>query len=114
MLVAPCGRVVNVDSKLWSARGVVRLGRGRLWHGQADRTAALGVVLHESRLVSRAVGARVETVVVVHNAPMVGGGLAVDGLLPLLRSLAGRPDPGRARAVAERATAVLPRYREGG
>lgn len=128
VLVAPCGRlVVNVDSKLWSGRWPVHPGElgGGLWHGRVDRGRSLAAVRRESELIGRVVGrrVRVETVVAVHRAPVIdrgfvtGGGVWVmpaERLLPVLRSLTGRPNPTRAWALAQRAEVVLPRYGERG
>jgi hypothetical protein len=122
ILVPQCGTfAVLVDSKLWSAkRGVVHGEGGRLWHGGEDRQRAMSAVRHEAQLLGAALGVPVAVVVVVHSAPVQGGRFTLGGvevleaarLLPALRSLVRRRDPGRAHALAMAAYA-LPRYVEG-
>ncbi|MFD8384307.1 nuclease-related domain-containing protein [Streptomyces sp. NPDC059679] len=122
VLIAPSGRAFMPDSKMWHARNRarVRLVRGRLVHGDADKDRQVDGVLTEARLVGQALETAVTPIIAVHNAPVEGGGFIVRGvpvvpadrLVELLRRNAGRPDPARARALAERARAVLPRYVE--
>lgn len=124
VLIPPCASfVVNVDSKLWSKhRGPVGAHRGRLVHGDEDRHGAIGSVLYEFRRIAGALGVPVVSVIVVHSAPVASGRFTLDGvevvraslLVPLLRSLVGRPDPKAAAALAERAGRALLRYVEGG
>lgn len=124
VLVAPSDRVFLVDSKMWNARGrargLVRVVRGRLVHGDVDKDRQIKTVLAEAECVGRALGAAVTPLIAVHNAPVDGGGFVLRGVLvvpadrlvELLRRNAGTPDPARARALAERAGQVLPRYVE--
>lgn len=122
VLVAPSGRVFLVDSKLWHGRARVRVVGGQLAHGNVGKAKEVDTLLFETRLVERALGAVVTPLIAVHNAPVDGGGFIVRGvpvvpadrLVELLRRNAGRPDPARARALAEQARRVLPRYVEGG
>lgn len=122
VLVSPGARVLLVDSKLWHSRdrARVRVVRGRLVHGDVDKDRQVDGVLMEVRLVGQALGTAVTPIIAVHNAPVDGGGFVLRGvpvvpadrLVELLRRNAGRPDPVRARALAERARRVLPRYVE--
>ncbi|CAM5494439.1 hypothetical protein SANTM175S_01237 [Streptomyces antimycoticus] len=98
----------------------MRVVGGRLAHGDVDKAKEVEKVLFETRLVERALGVAVTPLVAMHNAPVDGGGFIVRGvpvvpadrLVELLRRNAGRPDPVRARVLAERARRVLPRYVE--
>ncbi|MGW5691510.1 nuclease-related domain-containing protein [Streptomyces asiaticus] len=120
VLISPGARVLLVDSKMWHRRARVRVVRGRLVHGNVDKDRQVDGVLTEAELVGRALGAAVTPLIAVHNAPVDGGGFVLrdvpvipaDRLVELLRRNAGRPDPARARALAERARRVLPRYVE--
>jgi hypothetical protein len=124
VLLPPSGAcLVLVDSKLWSARrGPVAVRGGRLVHGQADRQSAMDAVLHETRILGMELEVPVVTIIAVHNAPVAGGQFTLQGvevleasrLVPVLRRLAGRPDPGRFQELAAAADAALPRYVEGG
>ncbi|MFE7780338.1 nuclease-related domain-containing protein [Streptomyces nigrescens] len=125
LLVSPDTQVFTLDSKLWAARDeqrqprVVHLDGGRLMHGKADRDRQVDTALWETGEVSKALGVPVTPLIVVHNAPVDGGGFHVRGvavfpadrLLELLRHNAvGQPDPVEARRLAELAAARLPRY----
>ncbi|MFF2571122.1 nuclease-related domain-containing protein [Streptomyces sp. NPDC058084] len=130
-LVAPSGRVFTVDAKLWSRDATVRASNGRLLHGERHYDRVLRSVLFETRQIEAALQEalrghgrrciRVTPLVAVHNAPVADGGFVLEGvrvipagrLLPLLRSLAGAPDPAWARTVALAADRILPRYVEG-
>ena len=122
VLVAPSTRVFLVDSKLWHRRARVRVVRGQLAHGDVGKVKEIDTLLFEKQLVERALGTTVTPLIVMHNAPVDGGGFIVRGvpvvpadrLVELLRGNAGRPDPAAARRMALRAHAVLPRYVEGG
>lgn len=127
VLIPPCGGfAVNLDSKLWSKhRGPVSRRGDRLMHGGErgeDRTRTLESVMYESRELAKLVNVRVVPIVVVHSAPVQGGKFVLGGvrvlgaplLLPVLRSLAGAPDPMAFLELAVRANARLPRYVEGG
>ncbi|WP_050800434.1 nuclease-related domain-containing protein [Streptomyces himastatinicus] len=124
VVVAPSGRVFLVDSKMWNARGrargLVRVVRGRLVHGDVDKDRQIKTVLAEAECVGRALGAAVTPLIVVHTAPVDGGGFVLRGvpvvpagrLVELLRGNTGRPDPAAARRMALRANVKLPRYVE--
>ena len=120
VLISPGARMLLVDSKMWHRRARVRVVRGRLVHGDADKDRQVDGVLTEARLVGQALETAVTPIIAVHNAPVDGGGFIVRGvpvvpadrLVELLRRNAGRPDPVRARVLAGRARAVLPRYVE--
>lgn len=128
VLISPEARVFLVDSKLWHRRATVHVVGGELRHGGEDRSKAIRSVRFEASLLYRSLtrGAQMEVpvtpIVAVHNAPVAGGGFAVQGvsvipashLVSLLRAAAGRPDPGRVRALAVVADRVLARYREPG
>ncbi|WP_330479928.1 NERD domain-containing protein (plasmid) [Streptomyces platensis] len=123
LLVGPDGQVFTLDTKLWAARDeegqprVVHLEGGRLKHGDADRDRQVDTALWETGEVSKALGAPVTPLIVVHNAPVEGGGFHVRGvsvfpadrLLELLRhNASGRQDPREALRLAERAEVRLP------
>ncbi|WP_331756675.1 NERD domain-containing protein [Streptomyces decoyicus] len=119
LLVGPDGQAFTLDTKLWSARYRVRLVGGRLMHGDADRDRQVDTALWETGEVSKALGVPVTPLVVVHNAPVDGGGFHVRGvavfpagrLLELLRHNAvGRSNPREARRLVELAEARLPPY----
>ncbi|MGY0065174.1 nuclease-related domain-containing protein (plasmid) [Streptomyces sp. LZ34] len=120
VLVSPGGRVLMPDAKRWHNRARARAVRGRLMHGNVDKDDQVDSVEYEAGLVSVALGVPVTAIIAVDNAPVEGGGFIVRGvpvipadrLVELLRRNAGRPDPVRARALAERARAALPRYVE--
>jgi hypothetical protein len=120
ILISPGARVLMPDSKLWHRRARVRVVHGRLMHGDADKDRQVGGVLLEAEMIGRALGVPVTPIIAVHNAPVDGGGFVLrdvpvipaDRLVELLRRNAGRPDPARARVLAERALRVLPRYVE--
>ena len=122
VLIAPSGRVLLVDSKLWHRRGDahVRVVGGQLAHGDISKDKEIDTVLFETRLTEQALGVTVTPLITMHNAPVDGGGFVlrgvpvvpVDRLVELLRRNAGRPDPAAARAMALRADAKLPRYVE--
>jgi hypothetical protein len=121
--ITPCGRAIGGDSKLWSARpdrggGEVRLESGRLVCGTQDKDGQVDTARKETDTVARLLGVPVVSLIVVHNAPVAGGGfrvrgvhvLSADRLLDVLRSATGGPDPVRARRLAELAAARLPSY----
>ncbi|WP_062214688.1 nuclease-related domain-containing protein [Streptomyces sp. NBRC 109706] len=122
LVISPCARVWMPDSKRWSARtGTVHARRGRLYRGSEDWTRALDSVEYEAREVSRALGGvTVTPVIVVHGAPVAGGGITVRGvriiptagLLAELRAGTTTPAPPAARQLADRARAALPSYQE--
>lgn len=123
VLIAPSGRVFLVDSKMWHRRNQARVyvARGRLIHGSVDKDGQVDGVLNEAEKIGVALGGvAVTPLIAVHIAPVDGGGFVLRGvpvvpadrLVELLRRNAGRPDPARARALAERARQVLPRYVE--
>jgi hypothetical protein len=128
VLAPPCGRfVVLVDSKLWSKRWPVRVVRGCLRHGDADRSGAVKALQYEARVLGRELAAQgvrvpVVPVMVVHSAPVAGGEFEVEGirvveagrLLPLLRGMAGPGDAVAFDRLRAAGGAVLPRYVEGG
>lgn len=122
VLISPGARVLMPDSKMWHRRARVRVVNSRLMHGDVDKDRQVDGVLYEAKLVQRALGVPVTPLIAVHNAPVDGGGFVLRGvpvvpadrLVELLRRNAGRPDPARARALAEQARRVLPRYVEGG
>lgn len=122
VLVAPSARVLLVDSKMWHRRARVRVVGGQLAHGNVGKAKEVDTLLFETRLAERALGGAVTPLIAMHNAPVDGGGFIVrdvpvvpaDRLVELLRRNAGAPDPVRARALAERARQVLPRYVERG
>jgi hypothetical protein len=110
-------RVFLVDSKLWSGRYPVHVVGGSLLHGRVNRDRAVRSLLYEAELVSRAVGVPVQPVIAMHNAPVAGGGLFVEGIpvVPagrLVEVLRANDDPGRGRdaALAARVRKVLPPY----
>lgn len=118
VLIEPAGTfAVLVDSKLWSARYPVGAVGGRLMHGRQDRDHCIRSVQFEADLVAKALGVRVAPIIAVHNAPVLGNGFEVRGVLvvpaarlvPVLQSGAGRRSP-RAEALAAKAATVLPRY----
>lgn len=124
VLAAPSGDVlVVVDSKLWSRRrGTVRRDAGGgLRHGGEDRQQAVRSLEFEAGRVEEAFGVPVVAVMCVHSAPVAGGRFTVgpvvvvagDGLLTVLRGVAGRPRPEAAERLALRVDAGLPRYVEG-
>jgi hypothetical protein len=119
VLVGPDGQVFTLDTKLWSGKWRVRLVGGWLAHGDADRDRQVDTALWETGEVSKALGGiQVTPLIVVHNAPVEGGGFHVRGvavfpadrLLELLRRNTGQPDSVRARRLAELAAARLPSY----
>ncbi|NUS25083.1 MAG: NERD domain-containing protein [Streptomyces sp.] len=118
VVVSPGARVFLVDSKLWSAKtGLVRVEGGRLWHGRRYADKAVDSLLFEQVMVSRALRAPVQPVVVVHNAVVAGGGFKVrevpvvpaSRLVELLRANDEPVNPG-ALWLAQTAAAVLPPY----
>lgn len=120
VLISPGGRVLMPDAKRWHNRDSVRPVRGRLMHGNVDKDDQVDGVEYEAGLVGAALRVPVTAVIAVDNAPVEGGGFVLRGvpvvpadrLVELLRRNAGAPDPARARALAERARQVLPRYVE--
>lgn len=128
VMVPPCGDlVVLVDSKLWSWHHPVTQVRGELRHGDRDRdrqyaARSLRSVVYETRVLGELLGVRVVPVIAVHSAPVAGGGFTIGDvtvieagrLVPLLRSVAGRPDRGAFEVLASLAGAQLPRYVERG
>jgi hypothetical protein len=122
VLVSPGARVFMPDSKMRHARARIRAVRGRLMHGDVDEDRQIDGVLTEARLVGQALGVPVTPLIAVHVAPVDGGGFVLRGvpvvpadrLVELLRRNAGAPNPVKARELALRANAVLPRYVEGG
>lgn len=131
VLIPPgAGLVVLVDSKLWSRkRGEVRrTAGGQLRHGGEDREGAVESLRYETRVLSEQLGragagVKVVPVIAVHSAPVSGGRFMLDGsitvieaagLLGLLRSWAGEPNPRAFKRLAAAADSVLPRYGQGG
>jgi hypothetical protein len=125
VLVPPSGDVlVLVDAKLWSRRrGPVRRSmRGELRHGGEDRQGAVRSLVYEAGVLQRLFGVPMVAVMCVHSAPVAGGRFCVgpvtvvqaQGLLPVLRGVAGRPAPAAAAALAAAVKAQLPRYVEPG
>lgn len=134
LLPPGAGLLVVVDSKLWSARrGPVHRARdGRLMHGVEDRESAARALRFEAQALAGALGGAgvlvpVVPVIAVHGARVTGGRFMLDGggdrgvtvieasgLVGLLRSWAGEPDPRGFVALAAIADRVLPRYVEGG
>lgn len=123
LLIGPDARVWMPDSKWWSARaGTVHARRARLYRGSEDWTdRVLDSVGHEAREVSHALGGvTVTPLIVVHGAPVAGGGITVRGiriisasaLLAELRAGTTTPAPPAARQLADRARAALPPYQE--
>ncbi|MGY5127341.1 nuclease-related domain-containing protein [Streptomyces nigrescens] len=125
LLVGPDGQVFTLDTKLWAARDgarrpmMVHVVRGRLTHGVRDRDRQVDTALWETGEVSKALGVPVTPLIVVHNAPVDGGGFHVRGvavfpadrMLGLLRhNTNGRPDPREAQRLAQLAEARLPAY----
>ena len=119
LLVAPDGRVFTLDSKLWSAKWPIRAERDRLFHGRVDRDDwSIRPALRETELVERALGVPVTPLIVVHNAPVEGGGFHVRGvsvfpadrLVELLRHNIGRPNPREVRRLVQLAEVRLPPY----
>ncbi|MFG2532771.1 nuclease-related domain-containing protein [Streptomyces sp. NPDC048516] len=119
VLVGPDGQVFTLDTKLWSGRfGFrVRLAGGRLTHGDHDRDRQVDTALWETDQVSKALGGvHVTPLIVVHNAPVDGGGFRVRGvavfpadrLLELLRRNVGPADPCGALLLARLAEVQLP------
>ncbi|BCK74069.1 hypothetical protein Srufu_080220 (plasmid) [Streptomyces libani subsp. rufus] len=118
LLVAPDGQVFTLDSKMWSGKWRVQLVGGRLVHGERDYDQQVDTALWETEKASRALEVPVTPLVVMHNAPVDGGGFHVRGvavfpadrLVELLRRNTGRPRPGEARRLASRAAERLPSY----
>ncbi|QLJ06800.1 NERD domain-containing protein (plasmid) [Streptomyces sp. NEAU-sy36] len=116
VLVSPGGQLFLVDSKLWSGRYPVYERGGTLWHGSADRGQSVRSVLYEADLVARAVGAAVQPVIAMHNAPVAGHGFFVQDvpvvpaarLVEVLRGNDGPRNRVAAAALGWRAAAVLP------
>ena len=122
--VTPCGRAIGCDSKWWTARtdlggGEVSLVGGRLVHGSRDVDRQVDTARKETETVARLLGVPVASLIVVHQAPVrpaagfeVRGVLVVPAprLVEVLRGYVGRPDPVRARRLAELAAARLPSY----
>ena len=120
LLFSPRCVVVLPDSKLWSARYRVRVVDGRLLHGQLDVTSRLDGIRYEAAAVARLLGVPVVPLVVVHGAPVDGGGLVLDGirivpadrLLPVLRALDQVPAQRPPARLPQRAASLLPPYLE--
>lgn len=119
VLVAPDGRVFTLDTKLWSGRFRVRVLGGRLVHGDYDRDRQVDTALWETAQVSKALGGvEVTPLVVVHNAPVDGGGFHIRGvavfpadrLVALLRANVGPVDRAGAVLLARLAEIRLPSY----
>lgn len=118
IVISPAARVYVVDSKLWTANERVHAPDGHLMHGSDSRAQSVRSLLFETKLVERALGHPVQPLMVMHNAPIVGGRLVVEGIpvMPasmLVQALVfndGVRDPG-ALPLAERADRVLPPYR---
>ncbi|MFE1767252.1 nuclease-related domain-containing protein [Streptomyces angustmyceticus] len=119
ILVGPDGQVFTLDTKLWSGKWWVRVVGGRLVHGDHDRDRQVDTALWETAEVSKALGGvRVTPLVVVHNAPVEGGGFRVRGvsvmpadrLLELLRHNVGPADPCKAAVLFRLAEIQLPSY----
>lgn len=121
LLIGPDARVWMPDSKQWSSRtGEVHTRRGRLYRGNQDWTGlVLDSVEHEAREVSRALGGiAVTPLIVVHGAPVAGGGITVRGiriipasaLLAELHASTSTQNPRAARQLADRARRTLPAY----
>ncbi|GCD40847.1 nuclease-related domain-containing protein [Streptomyces paromomycinus] len=118
VLVAPCGCVCLVDSKLWHRRASVYAAGGRLMHGRDNRDRHVDRAQFEGRCIGQAVKCPVAVLIAVHNAPVEAGGFTLRGVLVLpaehlaeaLRHICGQPDPARARRVAAAVDTLLPPY----
>ncbi|MFG2734404.1 nuclease-related domain-containing protein [Streptomyces harbinensis] len=122
LVVTGCGRLLLVDSKLWSGRYRISITRdGRLLHGTHDRTKSLNSARYEAEQVSAALGGvPVGIIIAVHRAPIADGAITTaDGIriipaaaLPdTIRALSGRARPSAARRLAEQADRALPPHR---
>ncbi|MEW9521867.1 nuclease-related domain-containing protein [Streptomyces tubercidicus] len=118
VLISPAGVLLVLDSKMWRRDWPVRLEGGRLMRGPRDET---GDAEKAGAIAARAAAAlglsRPTCLLVVHNAPVAGGGFHVgdvsvipaDRLLELLRHNAnGRSNPREALRLAQRAEVRLP------
>lgn len=137
VLITPAGNVVVVDAKLWHRRAEVRTDGSSLHHGDKDYSRTLRSLRAEKSRIQEALWdalrdqgygleqirrLSVTALIAMHNAPVAGGGFMVDGirivpaerLLPVLRDLAGDPDPMWSDTVAAVASKTLPRYGAGG
>ncbi len=115
LVVTPGGELFLIDSKNWNRRATVHASHGRLWHGQVQRDKCLSSLRFEAERIATATGVRVWRLIVVHTAPVAGDGFEVDGvevvpadrLLKTLHAHGGRPDAGKAAAVARRVDARI-------
>ncbi|MFI9463793.1 nuclease-related domain-containing protein [Streptomyces xiamenensis] len=118
LVITPDGKVLLVDSKLWSGHFRISVTRdGRLLHGTADRTRSLNSARYEAEQVSAALGGLPVTILIaVHRAPITDGAITTDdgiciipaGTLPdTIRALSGRART-TARRLAEQADRALP------
>lgn len=118
VVVSPTGALLVLDSKMWRRDWPVRLEGGRLMRGPRDETGDAEKAEAIAGRAAAALGLSAPTcLLVVHNAPVGGGGFHVgdvsvipaDRLLELLRHNAyGRPDPREARRLAQLAELRLP------
>ncbi|MFD7922470.1 nuclease-related domain-containing protein [Streptomyces sp. NPDC059740] len=123
VLVAPDTQVLLLDSKWWSVSAPVRLSGRHVLYQSADVTDEVAKVGRLADGVEELLRVPVTPLVVPHNAPVQPGiGFTLPGttpvhvvpperLLTVLRGNVGRPNPGAARALAERVAVVLPEYR---
>lgn len=118
VLVSPAGALLVLDSKMWRRDWPVRFEGGRLMRGPRDET---GEAVKAEAIAGRAAAAlgvsRPTCLLVVHNAPVAGGGFHVgdvsvipaDRLLELLRlNAVGRPNPREAQRLAQLGEVRLP------
>lgn len=118
IVISPGGRLFLIDSKMWSVKkGPVHLQGGRLMHGPYDKGQAVRSLEFERVLVERALQTPVTALIVVHQAPVRGGGFHVghipvltpQWLVALLRANDAAPNPG-ALGLAQTAERVFPPY----
>ncbi|WP_062217865.1 nuclease-related domain-containing protein [Streptomyces sp. NBRC 109706] len=82
LLITPAAAVINVDSKMWSAKsGNVHERNGRVFHGVVDRTGSVEAARYESNQAALALGRPVATVIAVHRARITGGQITLPGVL---------------------------------
>lgn len=118
LVVTPGGRLFLIDSKLWHRRATVHASHGRLWHGSVPRDRCLPSLKFEAQQIANQVGVSVWRLIVVHTAPVAGGGFEVDGvrvvpaarLVETLHAVGGGVDRWMAAGVAGRVDAALVSY----